>query len=125
MTNYIINPIYFYLANIADVVGSILLLFSLIAIVLIGLICMFWGLDNAVDIFNMDDDEKATFKKFKKFMAISLIFLSIGIAIPSKRTCIEMLIASNVTYENVSETKEEVYEFIDYVVDKLDTSDEE
>ena len=125
MTNYIINPIYFYLANIADTVGSILLLFSLIAIALIGLICVFWGLDNAVDIFNMDDDEKATFKKFKKFMAISLIFLSIGIAIPSKRTCIEMLIASNVTYENVSETKEEVYEFVDYVVDKLDTSDEE
>lgn len=124
MTNYIIDPIYFYLADVADLARSIFLTASLLIIFLTVMLCVVWAGNNAVDISNMDDDEKITFKKFKKFIIIGLIFLLVGTAVPSKRTCIEMMITSKLTYENVSETREEVYEIIDYVVDKFDTSNE-
>ena len=73
----------------------------------------------------MDDDEKITFKKYKKIIIIGSILFLIGAVTPSKETCIQMMISSKITYENVSETKEEVYEFIDYMTDKANTSDEE
>jgi len=125
MMTYYINPIWFYLINISEgiktlfgVAGGIVLILSLIALYL-------WGLDNAIDFTNMDDDEKKVITAMKKIIIASFVSIFICVLIPSKETCVEMMIASQVTHENVSATKEEIYEFIDYVTDKIDTSDEE
>ena len=72
----------------------------------------------------MDDDEKKTFELFKKFIVASIIAIVIGILTPSKETCVEMMIASQVTHENVTATKEEIYEIIDYVTDKMNGEEE-
>lgn len=48
----------------------------------------------------------------------------IGILVPSKETCIEMMVASQVTHENVMATKEEIYEIIDYVTAKVKVEEE-
>ena len=121
---YYINPIWFYLINISEgvktffgVAGGIVLILSIIALCL-------WGLDNAIDFANLDDDEKKVVTAIKKIIITSLISIFICILIPSKEACVEMMIASQVTHENVSATKEEVYEIIDYVTDKIDTPDE-
>lgn len=122
---YYINPIWFYLINISEgiktffsVAGGVVLIVS--AIILVG-----WSLDNDIDFANLHDDEKKVLTIIKKIIIASLVSIFICILIPSKETCVEMMIASQVTHENVSATKEEIYKFIDYVVDKLDTSDEE
>ena len=78
-----------------------------------------WVNDGDVDIADMDDNEKKTIGIFKKIIVAGIISLFIGILIPSKETCIEMMIASQVTHENVSATKEEIYKIIDYITDKV------
>lgn len=114
---YYINPIWFYLMNVSVgikvflcILGSVLLVCSMVAFI-------FWITD--VDITDLEDDEKKIGKLFKKIIIASVITLLIGIFLPSKETCIEMMIASQVTHENVAATKEEIYELIDYVTDKV------
>ena len=67
----------------------------------------------------IEENEKKIFKVFKNIIIVSIISLFICILIPSKTTCIEMMIASQVTHENVSATKEEIYEIVDYITDKV------
>ena len=116
---YYINPIWFYLMNVSTglkvflcVIGGFTLVISIF--MLIG-----WWVDSGIDISDMDDDEKRLVSIFKKVIIASFISLFIGILTPSKETCIEMMIASQVTHENVTATKEEIYEIVDYITDKV------
>lgn len=116
---YYINPIWLYLMNVSTglkvflcVIGGFTLVISIF--MLIG-----WWVDSGIDISDMDDDEKRLVSIFKKVIIASFISLFIGILTPSKETCIEMMIASQVTHENVTATKEEIYEIVDYITDKV------
>lgn len=118
---YYINPIWFYLMNISSEIKSVLCGLSAISLalsvlVLIGIIA---------DGFGDEDDEKKILKISKKTIITSFIVLFIGIFVPSKETCIEMMVASQVTHENVTATKEEVYEIVDYITDKVSGEEEE
>lgn len=123
---YYINPIWFYLMNVGNATHHLFMFTG--ALVSIVSICIFiiWLADGCgtLNYEKMDDDEKATFKLFKKIIIASIIALFIGILIPSKETCIEMMVASQVTHENVSATKEEIYEIVDYVTDKVKGEEE-
>lgn len=119
MTHYI-NPIWFYLMNVSNdikiflcVSGIMSLICTVIALLLID-----------VEIMDSDNAKKKIFKVFKKIIIASIISLFIGTLIPSKETCIEMMIASQVTHENVTTTKEEIYEIVDYITDKVNTNKE-
>ena len=121
---YYINPIWFYLMNTLTglkvflcVIGGFTLVISIF--MLIG-----WWIDSGIDISDMDDDEKRLVSIFKKVIIASFILLFIGILTPSKETCIEMMIASQVTHENVTATKEEIYEIVDYITDKVKGEEE-
>ena len=116
---YYINPIYFYLMNVSTGLKTFLCVLGIISLIITAFAIISWAMDTVVDITNLDDDEKKTFKLFKKFIIASFISLFIGILVPSKETCIEMMIASQVTHENVQTTKEEIYEIIDYVTEKV------
>lgn len=116
---YYINPIWFYLMNVSTgmkiflcILGGISLVFTIFAI-------MIWMIEESVDITNLEENEKKIFKLFKNIIIASIISLFIGVFVPSKETCIEMMIASQVTHENVAATKEEIYEIVDYVTDKV------
>ena len=116
---YYINPMYFYLISVSTglqvlffVIGGVTTFFTAIA-------TFIWFMDEDVDITDMEDNEKKTIGIFKKIIIAGIISLFIGILIPSKETCIEMMIASQVTHENVSATKEEIYKIIDYITDKV------
>lgn len=122
---YYINPIWFYLMNISTGIriltfflGGVSLAFSVI--VLISII-----VDECGDITDLTDDEKKILKIFKKIIIASIILLFIGVLVPSKDTCIEMMIASQVTHENVISTKKEIYEIVDYITDKVNREEEE
>ena len=115
---YYINPIWFYLMNVGCTLHYILMFGFGIILILSILIFIAWVTGN-VDYYDMDDDEKKVLNSFKKFVVVCIISIFIGILIPSKETCIEMMIASQVTHENVQTTKEEIYEIIDYVTEKV------
>lgn len=78
---------------------------------------MTWSVD--VTLTDLDDDEKKIAKLFKTIIITSFISILVGVFIPSKETYIEMMIASQVTHENVAATKEEIYELVDYVTEKV------
>lgn len=120
---YYINPIWFYLISVSNeikiflfVLGGFSLLTSIIALTV-------WTID--VGMTDLDDSEKKIFKLFKKIIIASIISLSIGILTPSKETCVEMMIASQITQENAKATKEEIYEIVDYIADKVNNADKE
>lgn len=118
---YYINPIYFYLMNVSTGLKIFLAFLGGFALTASIIILVIWLADGCgtLDYKKMDDDEKITFNLFKKIIIASIISLFIGILVPSKETCIEMMIASQVTHENVTATKEEIYEIVDYITDKV------
>lgn len=124
---YYINPIWFYLMNVSTGLKTFLFVIGGVAMAMSIIMFVIWLADGCgtLNYKEMDDDEKATFKLFKKIIIASFISLFIGILVPSKETCIEMVIASQVTHENVSATKEEIYEIIDYITDKVDSKESE
>lgn len=121
---YYINPIWFYLMNVSTGIKAFLLVSGAVSLITSIFVLISYMVDECVDIANLDDDEKKIFKLFKKIVIVSIISLFIGFLVPSKKTCIEMMIASQVTHENVAATKEEIYEIVDYVTDKVNGEDD-
>lgn len=114
---YYINPIWFYLMNVSSGMKGLLCVLGGVALLCSAFAFMIWTAD--VDLTDLEDDEKKIAKLFKKTITTCLISVVIGIFVPGKETCIEMMIASQVTHENVAATKEEIYEIIDYVTEKV------
>ena len=118
---YYINPIWFYLMNVSTGIKILLCILGGAILFTLFIAIPIWLSDRCgtLNYKEMDDDEKTTLKLFKKFIIVGFVLLFIGILTPSKETCIEMMIASQITHENVSATKEEIYEIIDYITDKV------
>ena len=121
---YYINPMWFYLMSVSTGLKIFLCALGIISLVITAFAIMIWTIEGGVDITNLEEYEKNTFKLFKKIIIASIISLFIGILTPSKETCIEMMIASQVTHENVTATKEEIYEIVDYITDKVKGEEE-
>ena len=123
---YYINPIWFYLMSLLTEMKTFLYVGGIISLTAFACVLLLWLVAECgtLNYKKMDDDEKATFKLFKKIIIACCISLFIGILVPSKETCIEMMIASQVTHENVSATKEEIYEIVDYITDKVKGEEE-
>lgn len=124
---YYINPMWFYLMSISTGLKAFLCALGGISLVFSIIIFILWLADGCGTLNHneLDDDEKSTFKLFKKIIIASIISLFIGILVPSKETCVEMIIASQVTHENVAVTKQEIYEIVDYITDKVNGEESE
>lgn len=114
---YYINPIWFYIMNVGDTLKKFLFIAGTVISISVGIFYLFDFIDNKCD--------KALIKTVKKIIIASIIAIVISIFVPSKVTCIEMMVASQITHENVSATKEEIYEIIDYITDKVDYEEKE
>jgi multisubunit Na+/H+ antiporter MnhB subunit len=100
----------------------------------VGLYIFLYGIENN-KTYNIgedkDDDQKETkkvWKLFRRLIIVGVLFMLLSILLPSKKTCMEMMIASQVTHENVENVKEEVYTIIDYIENydhHADTTDSE
>ena len=115
--NYIINPWVFYLLNILEnVVSGIVIALFIFGIVL-GSYAIIWCVELSTS--HHDDEDKypsplAIVKKWKIPLIICIVVL---VLTPSKETCYKMLIASQVTTENIESAKETVKEVADYIVE--------
>ena len=114
--NYIINPWVFYLLNILEnVVSGIIIALFILGIALASY-AIIWYVELPT---SYDDEDKypsplAIVKKWKIPLIICIVVL---VLTPSKETCYKMLIASQVTTENIESAKETVKEVADYIVE--------
>lgn len=65
-----------------------------------------------------------TIKTFKKALIVVCVSVGIYTVIPSETTMYKMLVAQNVTYENVDKAQEEIKETVDYIFKKLGRENE-
>jgi hypothetical protein len=109
----IINPLWFYLANVIENVGllsaAVLIFSSSILIVL--LIC------GMVGCFQI---EKYT-QNFKQLFIVFVVSTILTILCPTKDTCYQMMTMSVITPNNITAVGETATDVIDYVVESIDT----
>ncbi len=113
---YYINPIWFLIAGICEdfkVYGSILLLLTYIVALMVAAIIIF---STQFDEYKELIKDVAPKKKMIKAITTGIAIVQILVIIlPTKQTCYEMMIASQVTKENVAE----VTHIVDYIVEKV------
>lgn len=120
---YIINPWFFYFANLLDsfwTLASIVLFLAIVGTVGFGI---WWVMEAYASDFFVHDDNESPFAKFcKKMIKASVIATIISavlmIVVPTEETVNKMMISSFVTKENVEKTKEEAKEIVDYITEK-------
>lgn len=113
MNEPIINPWIFYFIDLST---SIVVASTFLAILSIILTIVCFVVYN--ETYNQDTKDKT--KKYSKNLGIAfIIFLVLSTFIPSKETCYKMLIASNITKENITTTGEAINEVLDKAVEKI------
>lgn len=110
MNEPIINPIVFYLIDLA---GD---LEAFVCVALIAIIAIF-----AILYFCFSDEINDFTKKVIKPTIITIVILAlVAIAIPSDKTMYAMLVSNYVTQENVEKAEDKVKEITDYIFDKVE-----
>ena len=124
---YIINPWFFYFANL---LGSFWTLISIVLfLAIIGTVgfSVWWLMEAYVSDFFVHDDNESPFAKFcKKIIKVSVIVTIISavlmVAVPSEETVNKMMISSFITKENIEKAKEGAKEgakeIVDYIAEK-------
>lgn len=109
MSEYIINPAWFYWVNVAEKINAIMMVGMVlsISILLVGGIIMF---------VNDDDD---FLKPVRLGLGFSIFFILGVIFIPPKETLIEMQIAKYATWENAEWTVDAIKDAVDYIVNAV------
>ena len=103
----IISPWFFYLLSIST---GIKMLLGGITVVFIG--ASVFKLIDADSYMPESEGLKSTLKRAKEFFIIAIVFAILTILVPNDKTCVQMLIADNITYERlevVGETVEDIY----------------
>lgn len=111
--SYIINPWWFYIANVFDKLHIIAYMGAIASVFSLGLI-----------IFTYDEMKK-TFevakitKRMKQLGVLSIVFLTLTICIPSEQTMTKMMIANVLTTENIKSGTDFTQDQIGKLVDKI------
>lgn len=123
MSEPIISPWIFYLINVfVNLQGAmmIIIIFSGIGIIAFGVFTIIAACNDDED----EDEEEEIFHMFLKWLKrstiIFLISLTILLLIPSKETMYTMLVADQVTYENVDALGDSAKDTVDYIFDKIE-----
>lgn len=115
----IINPWLFYLV---DVIGNFKsLCFVLLLIIVIGFgTTVLIEIGGSVDELELDEAE--IIKTLKKIFVAGVLLMTFDMLLPSKKTCYQMMIASQVTEENVKKAEDVIKDSVDYIFEKINTN---
>lgn len=124
----IINPWTFYLIDVLSTlkgVSRFATFITIFALIFIAIITAYfkvqdscYGSENNIEVIEI------LTRFFKKFLIVACIAISVFIVTPSEETMYKMLVAQNVTYENVDKAQEEIKETVDYIFKKLEKNNE-
>lgn len=112
--HYIINPWAFYLLGVSNSVGVVCVVFLFLFGITFGVYSIIWLVE-----FSEYEEYKTPswiFKKWKVPLILSIAFL---VFMPSEDTIYKMMIASQVTTENIDTAKETIQDVADYIVDAV------
>ena len=115
---YIINPWIFYLMHICNGIT----ITSVLGIGITGAIGLVCGISSECTYDEEENDRYIGY--LKKSIILFMISVLMLIFVPNKETIEKMIVASFVTKENISYTKEEVTEFIDHIIEKVQDKQE-
>ena len=123
----IINPWTFYLIDIlsnlkgvsrfATFITVLALIFIVIITAYLKVKDSYYGSEDNIEVIEI------LTRFFKKLLIVACIAISVFIVTPSEETMYKMLVAQNVTYENVDKAQEEIKETVDYIFKKLGKED--
>ena len=112
----IISPWLFYLVDVIDNFKSTN--FALLLIIVIG-----FGATVLIEVGNAADelelDEAKIIKTLKKIVVAGVLLMTFDMLLPSKKTCYQMMIASQVTEENVKKAENVIKDSVDYIFEKI------
>ena len=107
---FIVNPWIFYFAEICEGLKTVTIILAIIA--LIYVLCRYL-------LYHCGEIRAFWWNKTTKIITIiGIIFMIFAIAIPSQNTCYKMIIASQVTAENLDKVEDTIERIADYVADK-------
>lgn len=117
--NPIISPLAIYLINLMSPLRTVFI----IATVLFACLGLLFGIDHVEYSSYSSEDKreraKKSLSKCKKFCVITVFFMFMSVLTPTKETLIEMIVAQNITVDNINTGEEKLKEAIDYLVDKV------
>lgn len=112
----IINPWLFYLV---DVIGN----FKSACFVLILLIVIGFGATVLIEVGEVSDelelDEAKVIKTLKKMAIVVVLLMTFNMLFPSKKTCYQMMIASQITDNNIQKAEDVIKDSVDYIFEKI------
>lgn len=115
----IINPWLFYLV---DVIGN----FKQAFLVLLLIIVIGFGATFLLEVGGAADelelDEAKIIKNLKKMVVAGVLLMTLNMLLPSKKTCYQMMIASQVTDNNIKKAEDVIKDSVDYIFEKINTN---
>lgn len=114
----IISPWFFYIIGLIEPLTTVSL-FGLLGAVVIGAGTWYAVVNN----YSSEEEYKSMYNSIgKKCIILSIIFGLLLIFVPSQQTCVQMLIANNITYERletVGSSVEDIYNDIIAIAEKV------
>lgn len=111
----IINPWLFYLV---DCLEGLQILFILVVIALAFAILLLTATISDLELGEKEEMKSA--RRTRKIVIFFSILLLVAIPlIPSKETCYKMMVASQVTEENIKSAEDVIKDSVDYIFEKI------
>lgn len=117
--NPIISPLTIYLINLMDPLHAVFIGACIVFLIL--------GILNGIDYLDNKDSSTEKYQKqaqkalgrTRRMAVICVLCMLLAVFVPSKNTIIEMIVAQNITINNINAGEEKVKEAIDYLVEKV------
>ena len=114
MSEYIINPAWFYWVSVFSAIKYLAIGFAIVGFIIAGIAFPLIGSEMC------GDDEVAAWKKWLKRTIVALsVSVLLAVLLPSEETMYKMMVAKYITHENVTLSVEAVKNAVDYIVEKL------
>lgn len=112
----IINPWLFYIVDVIDNFKSACFILILLIVIAFGAIVLI-EIGEAAD--ELELDEVKVIKTLKKMVAAGVLLMTFDMLLPSKKTCYQMMIASQVTDNNIQKAEDVIKGSVDYIFEKI------
>ena len=116
----IISPWLFYLVDVIDNFKSTNFVLLLIIVIGFGatvLIEVGGEVGGAAD--ELELDEAKVIKTLKKMVVAGVLLMTFDMILPSKKTCYQMMVASQVTEKNIQSAEDIIKDSVDYIFEKI------
>lgn len=109
MSEYIINPSWFYWTSVLEWLKILFLIVGLVGAILLGLV-------TTITLMDLGWDDLKKNKLYWVGWIVSLLALAGGIFAPSKEVMMQMMVARFLTHENIAYSIETIKEIADYIL---------